>query len=39
MWELMKSGDIPTDLIAGYDHQVILYFNEAMEYRESLIFK
>ncbi len=39
MWELMKAGDIPADLIAGYDHQVILYFNEAMEYRESLIFK
>lgn len=37
MWELMKDGDIPDDLIAGYDHKVILYFNEAMEYRESLI--
>ncbi len=37
MWELMKAGDIPAGLIAGYDHKVILYFNEAMEYRESLI--
>lgn len=36
MWELMKAGDIPKDLIAGYDHDVILYFNEAMEYYESL---
>lgn len=37
MWELMKDGDIPAGLIAGYDHKVILYFNEAMEYRESLM--
>ncbi len=37
MWELMKAGDIPVGLIAGYDHKVILYFNEAMEYRESLM--
>lgn len=37
MWELMKSGDIPDGLIVGYDHDVILYFNEAMEYQESLM--
>lgn len=36
IWELMKAGDIPDGLIAGYDHQVILYMNQAMEHREFL---
>ncbi len=35
MWELMKSGDIPNGLIEGYDHEVILYMNNAMEYLEK----
>lgn len=35
MWELMKSGDIPNGLIEGYDHEVILYMNSAMEYLEK----
>lgn len=35
MWELMKSGDIPDGLIKGYDHEIILYMNKAMEYFEK----
>lgn len=35
MWSLMKSGDIPDGLIAGYDHDVIMYMNTAMEHFES----
>lgn len=35
MWELMKAGDIPDGLIKGYDHEMILYMNKAMEYIEN----
>ncbi|RTK95255.1 MAG: MerR family transcriptional regulator [Neisseriaceae bacterium] len=37
MWSLMKSGDVPDNLIAGYDHEVVSYMNIAMEYYESLL--
>ena len=30
MWELMKSGDIPTGLIPGYEKEIVLFMNNAI---------
>lgn len=31
MWELMKSGDIPTGLIPGYEQEIVLFMDKAIE--------
>ena len=32
MWELMKSGDIPEGLIPGYEQEIVLFMEKAIEY-------